>query len=95
MYQVLKGQGLTDLEFMVMTEIGEDGPFWADHAQGYEQATFPVMPDVGGVFQTPYGADYYDVFLVDKKGRLVTKEANFSDEKTDAVNQRIRELHAE
>jgi len=41
-----------------------------------------------------YGVDSYQVILIDKEGRLVTKE-DFSDEVIEKLKQRVRELHAE
>jgi hypothetical protein len=92
MLDVLRQEGLTDLEFAVITY---NGVTWENHAAGYEEATFPVMPDSSGVFYM-YGANPYDVILVDKKGRLVSKESNFSSAaRGDQVMARLRELHEE
>jgi hypothetical protein len=94
MYEVLRSEGLTDLEFVVITM---QGPTWEYHASGYDKATFPIEPDTDGVFYI-YGATAYDVILIDKKGRLVSKQAGFDDTDTAMVsklNQRMRELYAE
>ena len=55
------------------------------------------MPDTDGVTYI-YGAAPYEVILIDKQGRMVTKfsDADFEDRETvERVKQRIRELHAE
>lgn len=92
MLNVLKAQGLTDLEFMVVTM---QGPTWEYHAQGFEQVTYHVMPDVNGAVYDAFGADAYNVLLIDKKGRVVTMKSSFADELIPSLNKRIRELHAE
>ncbi|MFH1129912.1 MAG: hypothetical protein V1754_01165 [Pseudomonadota bacterium] len=91
MMDELKAEGLKDLEFVAVTMSGVD---WVDHAAGFDVATFPVMPDISGMYSL-YSAEPYDVFLVDKKGRLVSKEGSFSVLLVDELNKRIRELHAE
>lgn len=91
MYRVLKAEGLTQLEFMAIME--DSGMPWKDRAFGFDQASYPVMLDKGGVFYM-YSAKAYDAFLVDKKGRLVTK-VPFSDAEVFNLNSRIRKLHAE
>lgn len=95
MYEVLKAQGVTEIEFLALTAWDHEnqGPTWEFHHVGFEAATFPVLPDKVGV-QYIYSADYYDVILVDKKGRLVTKQP-FSPVAIEGLNKRIRELHAE
>jgi hypothetical protein len=90
MLDVLRKQGLTDVEFLAVTA---PGPTWADRADGYEEASFPVMSDNGGVYYM-YGVSPYDVILVDKKGRLVTSD-EFSTDKVDTLLRKIRDLHAE
>lgn len=100
MLDVLRAQGLTDLEFMAVT-WSDDG--WEWHVEGYEQIDFPVMPDTVGVYYV-YGANVDDVMLVDKKGRLVTKvniaAANpatgmLTSTLAESLNKKIRELHLE
>ena len=91
MENVLRAEGLVDLEFCTITF---NGPTWESHASDYEKVNFPVMPDTDGVTYI-YGAEAYDVILIDKQGRLVTKVAAFTDDAISRVNQRIRELHAE
>jgi hypothetical protein len=92
MLDKLRGEGLTDLEFMVVTQSGFT---WEDHASGYDDVLYPVMPDTAGVYYV-YGAQAYDVVLVDRKGRLVSKEKGFYDETmVNFLNQRLRDLHAE
>jgi hypothetical protein len=91
---LLKGQGLNNVEFLVITR---SGPGWSDHAPGFEVATFPVMVDnanQGGVYDI-YDVPEYTVILVDKKGRLVTTEEDFSEETVDALNRKLRDLHVE
>ena len=88
----LTAEGITDVEFLAITAPGFG---WTDHVEGYDEVDFPVMPDVLGSVYDLMGATYYDAFLVDKKGRLVTKQANFSSDYFDAFNKRIRGLHAE
>jgi hypothetical protein len=93
MYSVLKGEGVTEIEFLAITAYG---PTWTDRATGYAEAEFPILPDdsEGSVFAL-YGATYYDVFLVDKKGRLVTGIHAFSSASFSEYNRRIEELNAE
>ena len=81
------------MEYLALTAPGFG---WTDHVEGYEKVDFPVMPDtVGSVFNL-YGATYYDVFLVDKKSRLVTKQPDFYDAThMEKLKQRIRQLYAE
>jgi len=94
MMDLLKGQGLTNVEFLVITRVG---PSWSDHATGFEVATFPVMVDnanQGGVYDI-YDVPEYTLILIDKKGRLVTTQEDFTEENIDALNRKIRDLHAE
>lgn len=88
----LKTEGITEVEFLALTAPGFG---WKDHVEGYDKVDFPVMPDVYGSVFDLYGATFYDAFLVDKKGRLVTKQASFSNANFDAFNKRIRGLDAE
>ena len=92
MHKVLRAEGLTELEFVAIMETGVE---WNDpyRALSFEDATYPIMLDTVGVFYM-YGADTYDVFLVDKKGRLVTKMP-FSEAMVLDLNKRLRKLHAE
>lgn len=91
MYQVLKAEGLKDLEFLGVMDSYVP---WDQHLSDFDKATYPLMLDTSGVVYI-YSASTYDVYLIDKKGRLVTKEPGFSIERSNAVNKRIRELHAE
>ena len=88
----LKAEGLTEVEYLALTAPGYG---WADHVPGYDEVDFPVMPDPMGEVFNLYGATYYDAYMVDKKGRLVTKQAMFSKDYFDAFNKRIRVLYAE
>lgn len=90
--EVLKGQGLTDLEFLVITYPGLS---WKDHADGYEVATFPVMIDTTGSVHGIYDVSAYTVILIDKKGRMVTTKEDFTESMVDTLNRKIRDLHAE
>jgi hypothetical protein len=92
----LRAEGLTDFELLAVTawDQSSGGPNWEDHAVGYDDASFPIMPDTNGVYYI-YAADYYDALLVDKKGRLAHKDTNFSDEMIDNYKTRIRALYAE
>ena len=72
-----------------------DWPTWEDRAAGFDQVTFPVMPDRAGVYYL-YAADDYDAVLIDKQGRLVRKDNDFAaDELLDAYKKKIRELNVE
>ncbi len=79
---------------LALCTITFNGPTWESRVDGYDEVDFPVMPDTDGVTYM-YGAEPYDVILIDKKGRMVTKEAEYGDSSVARVNQRIRELHAE
>ena len=88
----LVAEGITGVEYLVITAPGFG---WADHAEGYDKVDFSIMPDpVGSVF-TLMGATYYDAYMVDKKGRLVTKQAAFGKEHFEDFAKRIRSLDAE
>ena len=91
MLDVLISEGYSNLLFSCVTRSGLG---WDDHSKQYEEVRYPVLPDEAGVFAL-YGADTYDVYLIDKEGRLVTKKADFVDSDAAQLNQRIRELHAE
>ena len=87
----LKDEGLTDVAFLAITT---NATSWDDNrAPGFDEVTLPITLDSAGVFYL-YSADSYDVILVDKKGRLVSKQ-QFPETTTAILNQRIRELHAE
>ena len=93
MLSPLRAEGLKDLEFLVITAPGFT---WADHASGYDVAMFPVMQDDDRSVHTLYGADTYDVFLVDRKGRLVVSIEGFWDDTLiSSINNRLRQLYAE
>ena len=91
MLDVLRRQGLTDVEFLTITARG---PTWADRAQGFDAISFPVLEDREGRVYTAFGASPYDVILIDKQGRLVTTE-RLSEETVDFLNRKLRDLHAE
>jgi hypothetical protein len=91
---VLKGQGFNDLEFMVITAWKDGKPNWDNHVPGFEAPTFPVMADKKDVHRL-YSALTYDLMLVDKKGRLVSKLADYSSANAEELKRRLRELHAE
>jgi hypothetical protein len=86
----LKAEGLTDLELACIATNAES---WSERAPGFEEVSSPILIDTDGVFYV-YGAASYEVILIDRRGRLVTKET-YSDEVVDTLKQRIRELHAE
>ena len=86
----LKAEGLTDLELACVATNAES---WSQHAPGFEEVASPILIDTDGVFYI-YGATSYEVILIDRQGRLVTKET-YSDEVVEKLKQRIRELHAE
>lgn len=92
----LRAEGLTDFELLAITgwDQATAGPSWEDRATGYDEATFPVMPDKNGVYYM-YAADYYDALLVDKKGRLARKDKAFSDPMIEDYKTKIRDLYAE
>lgn len=92
MLSPLKAEGIAGLEFLTVTAPGFS---WEYHAAGYDAVSFPVMPDGSGAVYYLYGATPYDVFLVDKKGRLVTRYSDFSDALIPTVTQRLRQLAAE
>lgn len=92
MVQPLAREGLTDVGFLAVVTPGPTGS-WADHAEGFESATFPVLLDTKGVYYI-YGVEPYEVVLVDKRGRLVTRQRLTADA-VDGLKQRIRQLHAE
>jgi peroxiredoxin len=93
MLDVLRSQGLNDVEFLAVTTSSQGGG-WEDHAAGYETVGFPVLVDrTMGVFFV-YGAVLDDIFLVDKQSRLVTK-TEFSLALVNELNSKIRELHLE
>lgn len=72
------------------------GPVWDDHVSGYEVATFPVMPDVDGEVYHLYGANTYDIFLVDKKGRLAKRFVAFYDDvQIPDIQNALRDLYTE
>jgi hypothetical protein len=86
----LRAEGLSDLE---LTCIATNATSWSERAPGFDLISSPILIDTDGVFYL-YGATSYDVILIDKQGRLVTKES-FSDEVVEKLKQRVRELHAE
>jgi len=87
----LRAEGVTDLE---LVSIAGNATSWSQHASGWDEVAFPVMIDTDGIFYL-YGAESYDIILVDKQGRLVTKDTFPLDSDLGKLNQRIRDLHAE
>jgi len=92
MVQALAQEGLADVAFLAVVAPGGTGT-WADRAEGFDSASFPVMIDTKGIAYI-YGAEPYEVVLVDKRGRLVTGE-RFNSDALAGLKQRIRQLHAE
>jgi hypothetical protein len=95
MLDVLKREGLSELEFVAVTDPDTT---WGGHAPDFEKITFPVAPDPQGTVWSSYGTspyDPYDVWLVDKKGRLVVREKPFSESLVSKLNAKIRQLYAE
>ncbi len=93
MVGALAGEGIRDVQAMAVTH-GDVG--WENRADGFNSVTFPVLRDNAQVHVwDAYGADYYELYLVDKKGRLVTKEADFTASSVTRVNGRVRQLYAE
>jgi hypothetical protein len=86
----LRAEGLTDL---VLPCLATNATSWDQHAPGFDEVSLPIMIDTDGVFYI-YSADSYEMILVDRKGRLVTKEV-YSDAAVAVMKQRIREVYAE
>jgi hypothetical protein len=62
----------------------------------YEVAEFPVMPDAKGEVYPRYGADAYDLFLIDRKGRLANRFVGVYDTmQFPQIMNKLRDLHAE
>ena len=78
-----------------MLAITAPGVTWEHHAWGFGQITFPVMPDSAGVVQNLFSATTYDLYIVDRQGRMVEKIADFSDKNISAVMKKVKELHAQ
>jgi hypothetical protein len=87
---VLQDEGLTDVELLC---VATNATSWDQRDPGFEQVTYPILLDTAGVFYM-YGAESYDIILVDKLGRLVTK-VSYDESLFNEILQRIRELHAE
>jgi hypothetical protein len=83
---------LTEIEFLAITYQGTE---WGNHVSGFEKVSFPVMPDTDGKAFSVFSAKPYNVFLIDKKNRLVMMKATFSEEQISELNNRIRDLHGE
>jgi hypothetical protein len=93
MLDVLRGEGLTDLEFVGVMGNAES---WDDpHPDGFDEVTFPLMLDVAGVAFIYGTQDDYAAMLVDKQGRLVTTFSLGGGVPVTEINQRLRELHEE
>lgn len=93
MYQVLRAEGLTQLEFFAVM----DSTFpWSSEfrTDDFDKATFPIAMDTMGVAYM-YGASPYDAYLIDKKGRLVAMAPSCCEDQVQYLNKRIRALHAE
>jgi hypothetical protein len=86
----LRAEGVTDL---VLSCVATNATSWDQHAPGFDEVSLPIMIDTAGVFYI-YSADSYEMILIDRKGRLVTKEI-FSEAAVVTMKQRIREVHAE
>ncbi len=81
------------MEYLVITAPGTT---WKDRAAGFDKIDFPVMPDSTGSVFNLYSATLYDLFLVDKKLQLVTRQTAFKDStRFEQVKQRIRQLYVE
>lgn len=89
-FNVLRQEGVDQLELEIIVTHAQS---WADRAENFNEAKIPVMLDTAGVFYI-YSADSYDMVLIDKKGRLVSKEP-FNPFDISKIQQRIRELYAE
>lgn len=93
MYQVLLREGFENFEFIVVTFYG---PSWEDRALGFEMASFPIMADSrDDKVVTLFSANPYDVILIDRKGRMVTREYNFSPALVESLTKRLRDLISE
>jgi len=78
-----------------MLAITAPGVTWEHHAWGFGQISFPVMPDSVGTVQSLYSATTYDLYMVDRQGRMVEKIADFSDKNVNDVAKKVKELHAQ
>lgn len=55
-----------------------------------------MLPDAQGDVYQRYGADAYDVFLIDRKGRLATRFVGVYDTlQFPQIMNKLRDLHAE
>jgi hypothetical protein len=91
-FRPLRSEGV-DLAIFAITAQGWG---WADRAGGYDIATFYVTPDSTGEAYQLFSADAYDVYLIDKKGRIATSWSNYYDATlTDAIKLKIRQLNDE
>lgn len=93
MLDPLRAAGKTKVELLAVTYAGVG---WEYHAPGYEQVSFPVMPDSDqtGVYYI-YGAQPYDMFLVDKSGKLAKKASNVESGDLGALRQQLQAIHDE
>jgi len=54
------------------------------------------MPDVKGEVYVRYGADVYDVFLIDRQGRIASRFVGvYDDMQFPQILNKLRDLHAE
>lgn len=92
MVNELRKEGLKEVQYLVVTYPGVK---WGEHVEGYNEVDIPVMPDPAGkVFET-YSSQPYNAYLVDKKGRLVFKDASFDNTDIPGFSKRIRKLYVE
>lgn len=82
-----------DLAIFAITASGFE---WPDHVSGYDAVSYYVTPDLEGEAYRLFSADAYDVFLLDKQGRIVTSWPRYYDDAlTSAIKLKIRQLHGE
>lgn len=92
----LRGTGCTDLEAL---DVTIDNTTWEQRVPGFDTVSLPVMPG-GESSGYIWGVEPHNLFVVDREGRLVLKEQNFSqslfsDQVVEQLNERIREIHDE
>lgn len=78
-----------------MLAVTAPGVTWEHHAYGFDQVSFPVIPDSAGLVQSLFSATTYDLFIVDRQGRMADKIADFSDKNISDVAKKVKELHAQ
>lgn len=97
MLEPLVTQGYSGVQFISVSI--DPSVAWPQRAVGFDTARFPVLIDTAGAHYT-WGAFPHELFLVDRWGRLVSKEADFSvalssDPPIERLLTRIKELHGE